>query len=64
MHIGQRIGRLCLSAVLLWEAPFQFDQVSASDTEEDLKGDSPALTFITSNLLSYVRSCRSICVQV
>ena len=44
MHIAKRIGGLCLSAVLLGGALYQFDSVFASDTEEELKGDSPALT--------------------
>jgi hypothetical protein len=44
VHIAKRIGGLCLSAVLLWGALYQFDSVFASDTEEELKGDSPALT--------------------
>jgi hypothetical protein len=35
---------LCLSAVLLWGSPYQFNSVFASDTEEEQKGDSPALT--------------------
>jgi hypothetical protein len=44
VHIAKRIGGLCLSAVLLGGALYQFDSVFASDTEEELKGDSPALT--------------------
>src|SRR6202047_691535 len=44
MHIAKRIGGLCLSAVLLWGAFYQFELVFASDIEEQLKGDSPALT--------------------
>ncbi len=44
MHIAKRIAGLCLSAVLLWGALHQFDSVFASDTAEELKGDSPALT--------------------
>ena len=44
MHIAKRIAALCLSAVLLWGAPYQFNSAFASDTEEELKGDSPALT--------------------
>jgi hypothetical protein len=44
VHIAKRIAGLCLSAVLLWGALHQFDSVFASDTEEELKGDSPALT--------------------
>jgi hypothetical protein len=44
VHIAKRIGGLCLSAVLLWGAFYQFDSVFASDTEEQLKVDSPALT--------------------
>jgi hypothetical protein len=44
VHIAKRIGGLCLSAVLLWGALYQFDSAFASDTEEELKGDSAALT--------------------
>jgi len=44
VHIAKRIGRLCLSAVLLCVAPYQFNPAFASDTEEEQKGDSPALT--------------------
>jgi hypothetical protein len=42
--IAKRIAGSCLSAVLLWGAPYQFNWALASDTEEELKGDSPALT--------------------
>jgi hypothetical protein len=44
VHLAQRIGSFCLSAVLLWGVPCQFDQVFASGREEDQKGDAPALT--------------------
>jgi hypothetical protein len=44
VYIFQRIGSVCLSAILLWGVLFQFDLVFASDAEEELRGDSPALT--------------------
>ena len=44
MHIAKRIGSLCLSAVLLWGTPYQFNSAFASGTEQEQKGDSPALT--------------------
>jgi hypothetical protein len=44
MHIAKRVRGLCLSAVLLWGALYQLNSAFASSTEEELKGDSPALT--------------------
>ena len=44
MHFAKRIGGLCLSAVLLWAAFYQFNSAFASGTEQEQKGDSPALT--------------------
>jgi hypothetical protein len=44
VYIFRRIGSVCLSAILLWGVLFQFDRVFASDAEEELRGDSPALT--------------------
>jgi len=44
VHIPKRIGSLCLSAVLLWGAPYQFSSAFVSGTEQEQKGDSPALT--------------------
>src|SRR5258708_39448978 len=44
LDIAKRIGGLCLSAVLLWGASYQFNSAFASDTEQEQKGDSPALT--------------------
>src|SRR5260370_20702738 len=44
VDIANRIGGLCLSAVLLWGAIYQFHSAFASDTEQEQKGDSPALT--------------------
>jgi hypothetical protein len=42
--IAQRIGSLCLSAVLLWGVPHLFNKAFASATEQEQKNDSPALT--------------------
>jgi len=44
VHIAKRIGGLCLSAVLLWCAFYQFNSAFASGAEQELKADSPALT--------------------
>ncbi len=44
MHIAKRLGGLCLSGVLLWGAFYQFNWARASGTEQEQKGDSPALT--------------------
>jgi hypothetical protein len=44
VYIPKRIGSLCLSAVLLWGAPYQFNSAFAPGTEQEQKGDSPALT--------------------
>jgi hypothetical protein len=33
-----------LSALLLWGAPYHFNSAFASGTEQEQKGDSPALT--------------------
>jgi hypothetical protein len=44
VHFAKRIGGLCLSAVLLWAAFYQFNSAFASGTEQEQKGDSPALT--------------------
>ena len=44
MHIAKRIGAWCLSAALLWAALYQFNSAFASGAEQELKGDSPALT--------------------
>ena len=45
MHFAKRIGGLCLSAVLLWGLPYQFNSAFASGTEQEQKSDdSPALT--------------------
>src|SRR6267154_769473 len=44
VHIAKRIGGLCLSAALLWGASHRFNLASASGTEQEQKGDSPALT--------------------
>ena len=44
MHIAKRIGSLCLSVVLLLGSPYQFNSAFASGTEQEQKGDSPALT--------------------
>ncbi|MGB7846319.1 MAG: DUF4139 domain-containing protein [Candidatus Acidiferrum sp.] len=44
MQIPQRIASLCLSALLLAGLPFQLAPLSASDSAEELKTDSPALT--------------------
>jgi len=44
VHLVKRIGGLCLSAVLLWGALYQFNSAFASGTEQEEKGDSPALT--------------------
>jgi hypothetical protein len=44
VYILKPIGSVCLSAVLLWGVPFQFDRVFASDAEEELRANSPALT--------------------
>src|SRR5258707_6848554 len=43
LRIAKRIGGLCLSAVLLWGASYQFNSAFASG-EQEQKGDSPALT--------------------
>lgn len=34
VHIAKRIGGLCLSAVLLWGAPYQFNSAFASGAEQ------------------------------
>src|SRR6266850_1364800 len=44
VYIAKRIGGLCLSAALLWGASHRFNLASASGTEQEQKGDSPALT--------------------
>src|SRR6266446_2247609 len=44
MHIAKRIGSLCLSAVLLCGTRYQYNSAFASGTEQEQKGDSPALT--------------------
>jgi hypothetical protein len=44
MPIAKRVRGLCLSAVLLWGALYQLNSAFASGTEEELRGDSPALT--------------------
>lgn len=44
MRIAKRISGLCLSVVLLWGAPYQFNSAFASGTEQEQKGDAPALT--------------------
>jgi len=44
LHIPKRIGSLCLSAVLLWGAPYQLSSAFVSGTEQEQKVDSPALT--------------------
>lgn len=44
LHLAQRIGTLCLSGVLLWGVPYQFNSAFASGVEQEQKGDSPALT--------------------
>jgi hypothetical protein len=44
MLLTRRILSFSLSTVLLWAAPYQFNQVFASDTEEEPIGDSPTLT--------------------
>jgi len=44
VHIAKWIGGLCGSAVLLWAALYQFNSALASGTEQEQKGDSPALT--------------------
>jgi hypothetical protein len=44
MHIAQRIGGLCLSLVLLLGSLYQLNSAFASGTEQEQKGDSPALT--------------------
>jgi hypothetical protein len=44
VYIFERIGSVCLSAILLWGVLFQLDRVFASDAEQELRGNSPALT--------------------
>jgi len=39
VHIAKRIGGLCLSAVLLCGALYQFNSAFASGTEQEQKGD-------------------------
>jgi hypothetical protein len=44
VDIVRRIGTLCLSAVLIWGAPYLLNSAFAIGTEQEQRGDSPALT--------------------
>ncbi len=44
MHLAQRIGSFCLSAVLLWGVLYPFDQAFSAGADEEQKADAPART--------------------